>query len=474
VKAAGSGDAAAGYAAYYSGRKLAHLDTAFLTKLLYFVGYQQQASPRPLIYAAIRRRVLWHCRSLLPPFLWCPALSAPGYDDGLIQLVSLGGSCFITIEFRRCQLVEYSSMMTSMPAENARQGLLDLSVDLSAPIVYAGSDFTLYLHIKNPFGFRVWIHSVELSLPAQLSWKPAVSDPRPRRQGAHMRAIEKQIIERHRQISDLQAKLRSLPRDDQEQHDKLLATIAELTGANVQDEEFLARLRSASVVSSSDGTINVQGVEGKGVYISGRNSTINVVNSWTGAEAERVPLLGSLPRDVALEPGCTDVWTIRLGSSRSPFLIPAIFRLQLTVIYSPVGPRKPRPLISVLPASSQEDDSAEHEQIFANTTSMNVSLKAALRSVILGGTLGGLFGSLARSLQVAKTLSVLAHHNLGTSIGALLLAVILSGAAIIFSARKTDAQSFVTVEDFWGGILVGFLIGYSGTAAFASITGIHG
>src|ERR1700735_2381243 len=133
-------------------------------------------------------------------------------------------------------------MSMSMPAENARQGLLDLSVNLSVPTVYAGSDFTLYLHIKNPFGFRVWIHSVELSLPAQLAWKPAVSDPRPWRKSTHMRAIEKQIIERHRKISDLQAKLRRLRTDDQEQHDELLATIAELTGVNFQDEELLARL----------------------------------------------------------------------------------------------------------------------------------------------------------------------------------------------------------------------------------------
>jgi hypothetical protein len=28
-------------------------------------------------------------------------------------------------------------------------------------------------------------------------------------------------------------------------------------------------------------------------------------------------------------------------------------------------------------------------------------------------------------------------------------------------ARKSDAQSFISVEDFWGGILIGLLIGYT-------------
>lgn len=53
VKAARSGGAAAGYAAYYSGGKLPYLDTAFLTKLLYFAGYPEQARPRPLIYDSL-------------------------------------------------------------------------------------------------------------------------------------------------------------------------------------------------------------------------------------------------------------------------------------------------------------------------------------------------------------------------------------------------------------------------------------
>ncbi|MGH3401326.1 MAG: hypothetical protein ACRDRJ_02235 [Streptosporangiaceae bacterium] len=53
MKAARSGGAAAGYAAYYSGRELPHLGTAFLTKLLHFAAYQQQARPRPLIYDSL-------------------------------------------------------------------------------------------------------------------------------------------------------------------------------------------------------------------------------------------------------------------------------------------------------------------------------------------------------------------------------------------------------------------------------------
>ncbi len=45
--------AVAGYSKYYSGHKLPHLDVAFITKLLYFAGYQGERRPRPLIYDAL-------------------------------------------------------------------------------------------------------------------------------------------------------------------------------------------------------------------------------------------------------------------------------------------------------------------------------------------------------------------------------------------------------------------------------------
>lgn len=55
----------------------------------------------------------------------------------------------------------------------------------------------------------------------------------------------------------------------------------------------------------------------------------------------------------------------------------------------------------------------------------------------------------------------------------LLVSVILSGIAIIFMVRKSDTQSFVSVEDFWGGLLIGFLVGYTGASFFQDLTGIN-
>ena len=53
------------------------------------------------------------------------------------------------------------------------------------------------------------------------------------------------------------------------------------------------------------------------------------------------------------------------------------------------------------------------------------------------------------------------------------LTAILSVVAVIYSSRKTgEAQPIVTVEDFWGGLLVGFLMGFLGNEFFGKLVPI--
>jgi hypothetical protein len=40
--------------------------------------------------------------------------------------------------------------------------------------------------------------------------------------------------------------------------------------------------------------------------------------------------------------------------------------------------------------------------------------------------------------------------------------MMISGIVVVAFARKKDAQPILSVEDFWGGVFVGFLVGYTG------------
>jgi hypothetical protein len=97
---------------------------------------------------------------------------------------------------------------------------------------------------------------------------------------------------------------------------------------------------------------------------------------------------------------------------------------------------------------------------------------------MIGAIIGGLAGYTARSLQDSSKpplnqgmMATLASHF---SLVGLILTPLLSAMAVVFLARKSDTQSMVSIEDFWGGLVIGFLVGYSGTSAFERLTNMSG
>lgn len=356
--------------------------------------------------------------------------------------------------------------MEEEPTQSVAQlGLLDLAVDLSVPEVYSGTQFTLYLHVKNPFSQPVWISSVELSLPTQLSvQRPQGPLHKHSKDSSASDALMRSLIKEHKKEIRRLRQLLDSQEFGQETRTKAESRLGEL---EAQIRVDVASLAGGLVIDSSDDA-DLQVYQPKAPTIYARASQashIEIFQPQVMDVTERVPLLSSLPPGAALQPGSTDVWTIRLGSRRTPFFIPARYKLQLTVIYG-LEPGSPAEGEN----NARDEEESNTRKLYSNTSSFNVQVRAALWSVILGGVIGGVVGSVARSLQGVGGETAFSGIRANSTIGALALSAILSGAAVIFSARKTEAQSFVTVEDFWGGLLIGFLIGYSGTAAFAKIT----
>ena len=163
----------------------------------------------------------------------------------------------------------------------------------------------------------------------------------------------------------------------------------------------------------------------------------------------------SLSSDMALQPSSTAVFTAVLNVKRPLFRPPSKFRLQISVVYS-------------LAKSGKESST------FSNTIAPEITIRPALKSLLYGAALGGVCGSVGRMLQIGGVnLELITLSSLVSFLLSVVLAVLLSAIAIIFMARKSDAQPFISVEDFWGGLLIGFLVGYTGTSFFSEITHIE-
>ena len=77
--------------------------------------------------------------------------------------------------------------------------------------------------------------------------------------------------------------------------------------------------------------------------------------------------------------------------------------------------------------------------IYNQSVPYTLDIQAGLRYIVVGAVIGSIFG------------------------------IIISGFAVIAFALKTGVQPLVTIQDFWGGMLIGFLISYSGTQVFGNL-----
>lgn len=344
-----------------------------------------------------------------------------------------------------------------------QRGSLDLSVDLSVPDVYSGSDFTVYLHIKNPFEVPIWIRSVELSLPTRLeSLSAGVST---RGYSSNDKKLEKTIKNLRREERKLHNSRSKISGGSEVDQARRVVIETEIDRINRQIEAAIDAIYPS-------GRANLNAHDGASIRYHGSLMEVNAqasenssVEIFSRTDGERVALVGSLPLGVAIEPECNDVWTILLRTKKNLLFLPAKFNLQFTVIYQTV------PFVSG--QDPKPDDGVSQVGLprrYSNTTSLSIDIKTAMWKVMVGGASGGFVGSLARILQSG----IAGTGGLVHAASVVVLSMILSGTAIIFAARKSDTPSFVTVEDFWGGVLVGFLIGYSGTSAFSEMTGASG
>lgn len=119
-------------------------------------------------------------------------------------------------------------------------------------------------------------------------------------------------------------------------------------------------------------------------------------------------------------------------------------------------------------------DCSDKEGVFSRVSKVvEVEILASPIAIICGALIGGIAGTLVRIFQGPSNLSLGYVFGLG-SVFEIIGAAIMSVLAVIALARKTGVQTLVTIQDFWGGIFVGFLVGYSGKAFFDTLMGVGG
>lgn len=104
--------------------------------------------------------------------------------------------------------------------------------------------------------------------------------------------------------------------------------------------------------------------------------------------------------------------------------------------------------------------------IFHSSIEIDVSIFPSLSSMLVGTLVGAVLGTMLKEL-FSKTNLMKDFDTLGVPgtlapmIPILFSNMILGFMIAVVLMRKKDVQPFLTIEDFWGGILVGFLTSYT-------------
>lgn len=310
---------------------------------------------------------------------------------------------------------------------------------------------------------REFIDEKKIKLEAKIS----IIEKRLERILAEFDSDTSDVKERH--LNKLESLLQNLRREIED----LSMQESNSSYLNMSGEPKIGMLR---IDSKSGGYTNISG-DPKIGYLEVYSSD-QVLNKTR--QTSTIELESSLPSYAALQSGSTAVYTAVLYVKNSIIFTPSQYRLQFNVNYS-FNSLEQRKISKINQVQSDDtitqeifnnNNSLESEEaLFTNTVAHEISIRPSVYSIMFGSTIGGSVGSLARLLQINPSLSWASFTNIDFLVG-ISVSIILSAVAIVFMARKSDTQAFLSVEDFWGGVLIGFLIGYTGASFFQELTGV--
>jgi len=94
--------------------------------------------------------------------------------------------------------------------------------------------------------------------------------------------------------------------------------------------------------------------------------------------------------------------------------------------------------------------------VYSKVETKNITIYNSMKRMLLGGIIGGLIGIFFR---VFNDLGKLSRTTL---IEDFVLGAVIGFMIVVILNRKSSVQSFVSVNDFWGGLLAGFIAGAGG------------
>ncbi|WP_437309905.1 hypothetical protein [Sorangium sp. So ce388] len=322
------------------------------------------------------------------------------------------------------------------PAKPFR-GAIRTSVSTSTDGLVAGHVFSLFVTVQNPFEAPLSLHRVSTTFPAELI-------------DVDRRWTEQQVRQLEDRLARIDGASRTLAPGGASPGRRLRRLVRRLLGPRLPGggaapgAPSIARdLRGADgEAASAANELPFGPAAGARRAACASQSAAAEGSSSDDASAFRRAIASLRAPDppAVLQAGNSTARSFSVRSRRTLWFRTASYRLLIEVEYEIDG--------------ATNLDTIEHV----------LKVSASLASVICGALAGGVAGWFAARGGVAR-LDAEAVLSLAVSL-------VLVAMAAVLLARKRDAQPILAIEDFWGGVAVGFLIAYSGPSLFAGLFGL--
>lgn len=151
---------------------------------------------------------------------------------------------------------------------------------------------------------------------------------------------------------------------------------------------------------------------------------------------------------IVLQPGNSTVQSFTICTRWAIFFQPASYNLYLWIDYEMEGLRN------------------------KDAICYKLNIRAPLKAMIYGSIIGSVMGFILRSINDSLTVVVPTDWiSILSWLVKLFGNVLLSAIVVIAFARKKDTQPILSIEDFWGGVFIGFLAGYTGKSILNQFIG---
>jgi hypothetical protein len=291
------------------------------------------------------------------------------------------------------------------------RGNLTLDVSTSSGQTLAGSDVSIFVVVRNPFEVPVTLYQVRTHIPVELI------------------DVNKRRLDESREWGDrpfwevLASRFLRRRRD-------YYSGIATAVGIDVAPEEATELMRADVQVRGNvvEGTV-------AGVLLSfPENPSTEELDAIFRRFADYKR--GVIPE--TLQPGDSVVRQFVLRTRQWLLFTPLAHTFQIQATYSL--------------------DGCDHTTI----APYELQIQARTSAIALGGLSGAVLGT---SLKVLTS----SGQSASAIVTAFAVAALATIAVVIAFARKALAQPLVSVEDFWGGALIGFSVGFFGFHQFTKL-----